>query len=101
MENEPDPLELRAIESGAVDEAATLAATPATASSVAQTPAYQCKECNGKSFKSKQGLKGHVLKYHPKAPASTTSPAAPVERTKAANPQATRTNFLDRSFFSR
>lgn len=59
---------------------------PLPAAPALESPQTQfiCKDCNNRPFKSKGGLKAHVLKYHPKAQASTTSPAAPVEPKSAA-----------------
>ena|SRR5215469_10565054 len=73
-----------------------------------ETEKFACKDCNGKFFKSKQGLKLHVEKYHPKAPASTTSRASAGAQQKTRKQQKSpekegtkEGSFLDRLFFNR
>lgn len=59
-----------------------IAAPVSTVQPILTSKPFQCSEC-GKGLSSKQSLKSHAMKFHPKAQTSAT-PAAPAEETKAA-----------------
>lgn len=81
------------------DEQIPAEALPAAPETKAATePQWKCEQCNGKVFKSKGGLKRHVLEYHPKAQTLTTSGAL-VREASAPKPRKGLREKVDNIFF--